>query len=75
MGFQLGAGRTGGPEHSLYAQGGRQQVSQDGRAGGVRWKESEEVRRLPVGDSRQDNRVHIPQELVERFPMDRRCGW
>ncbi len=65
MGLQFSAGWTGSPEHSLDAQRRRKQVAQDGRPGGVSRKEGMELGRLPVGDARQDDAVHIGEKTVK----------
>ena len=69
MRFQLRAGRTGRPQHALHAQAGRQKIAKDSGTGGVARKVGEEVRRLPVCDSRQDQRLHIFQQRLERFAL------
>ena len=74
MSLQFGAGGTGGPQHALHAQPGRNQITQDGRAGRVRGKVSKEIRRLPVGDPGQDYILKVFEDGVEGFAVLGRMG-
>ena len=59
VGFELGARRAGGPQHSLNAETGGQELSEDRRPTDIGREVGEEVRRLPMSDSRHDDLIDI----------------
>ena len=63
---------TGRPEHPLHAQSGREQVAQDRGEGVVRGEVGEEVGRLPVRNPRQQDLLHVAEDLLEGLPLPRR---
>src|SRR4030081_2406836 len=74
MGFELGTGRTGGPEHPLDPETGRYQLTQNRGPGAIGREVPEEVRRLPVRDSGQDPPMQSAQDLAEQLAYGRWVG-
>jgi hypothetical protein len=69
VGFQLGAGRAGQPQHPLDTQTRREQFAQDGRSGRIAWKEGVKIGRLPMGNTRQDDAFHVREHGVEGLTL------
>ena len=73
--LELSARGARRPEHSLDAQPGGEKIAENCRSGCVGRKEREEIRRLPVGDARHDNRVDVAKHVRERLAPLRRRAW
>ena len=67
MGFELGAGRAGQPQHALHAERRGQQFRFHRRRGCVGGKVGEEIRGLPVGQRRHHDAIEIGEQRIERF--------
>ena len=61
------------PEHPLRAEAGRHELGQDRGRRGVGREVGEPARRLPVRDARQDDRVEVAQQRLERLGLLRRA--
>ena len=72
--LELGRRRRGRPQHALDAQTGREQITQDGRAGRIGREVGEEGWMLPVGDAGQDHPVEVGQHLGEVLAVLRWAG-
>ena len=70
--LQLGVGGAAVPHHALGVDARGEQVADDGGAGGVGGEVGEEVGRLPVGDARHDDLVHVAQHGLHRLALLRR---
>jgi len=72
MRFQFRACRTCRPEHALDAKSGRKKIAKNSRPRSVARKVRKEIRRLPVCDSRQNERRNVFQQSVKWFTVHRR---
>src|SRR5947209_8466633 len=75
QGLKFGARRTCGPQHSLYPEPGRKQVSENRRARSVAGKVCEKIGRLPVSNPRKNQFFKILKNDLERFAVFRRFRW
>ena len=74
QGLDLCARRTRHPTHSLHAQSGRSEFAENCRVRRVGREVGEEVRMLPVGQTGDDDVVHVAQDIGERFRSGRWMG-
>ena len=75
MSFEFGASRACGPKHTLNSQAGREQLSQDGRERSIRREISEEIGRLPMGDTGKNQLLNVFQDGFERLALRRSTSW
>ena len=70
--LQLGVGGAAVPHHALGVDARGEKVADDGGAGSVGGEVGEEVGRLPVGDARHDDLVHVAQHGLHGLALLRR---
>ena len=63
---------TGGPQHALHTEACTNKLTEHRRQRRIGWEVGKEVRRLPVSESRSDDRPQIIDQTRQVFAVFRR---